>query len=397
MAQKDSFLLGKGRRPVLFRQFLSLLLTVFISQLLFQWFQNDLDMSLVFRFTFIWHTEKFLISLLVLLVPALWLWAISGSVLMTQVLYLLTSTVIGFVTFEKMNQRAEPLYPADFNMLSQIGFLLEMLTLGRLILILALLIVGISLFIWLWKKERERKRVKLTKQIRIAMFLLSSLGMIYLSNFQAEGHLVKKAYDRTAHWIPYSQKMNYYNNGFVAGFLYNLPSSAMAKPEGYSRAKMNALIETYREKAAQINNERAYEKLDANIIYIMNESFADPHQLKETNKEWDPIPFSRELGQQYGGGNMLSQGYGGGTANIEFEALTGFSMEPFKSNVTTPFTQFLPETTLPSIVSRLKEDQFTTTAIHPFDTSMYKRRDNYANLGFDAFYYDETMLHTDKI
>ncbi len=397
MRDKDNFLLGKDRRPVLVRQFLSLLLTVFISQLLFQWFQNDLNISLVYRFTFVWHTEKFLISLLILLLPAVWLWAVSGSVLITQVLYLFTSTVIGFITFEKMNQRGEPLYPADFNMISQVGFLLKMLTLGRLILIMTLLILGISLFVWLLKKEKERHRVKLTKRTRILMVILSSLGMFYLSRFQAEGNIVKKAYDRTAHWIPYSQQMNYYNNGFVAGFLYNLSSSAMAKPEGYSRAKMNELLIKYQEKAAEINANRAYEKLDANIVYIMNESFADPHQLDKTNKEWDPIPFSRELAKRHGSGKMLSQGYGGGTANVEFEALTGFSMEPFKANVTTPFTQFLPETKLPSIVSRLKEDQFTATAIHPFDTSMYKRRDNYANLGFDAFYYDETMIHTDKI
>lgn len=95
---------------------------------------------------------------------------------------------------------------------------------------------------------------------------------------------------------------------------------------------------------------------------------------------------------------MLSQGYGGGTANIEFEALTGFSMEPFAPTISTPFTQFLPKAEhFPSVVSRLKEEGHDAAAIHPYDTSMYKRRDNYANLGFDAFYYDETMSNTDRI
>ncbi|UJF15518.1 LTA synthase family protein [Jeotgalibaca sp. MA1X17-3] len=134
------------------------------------------------------------------------------------------------------------------------------------------------------------------------------------------------------------------------------------------------------------------------MIYIMNESFSDPFDLMEMNKNWDPIPFTRMLGETSKSGKMLSQGYGGGTANIEFEALTGLSMEPFSPTITTPFTQFLPkESDFISVVSRLKKDGHVATAIHPFDTSMYKRRDNYANLGFDDFYYNDTMKYTDKI
>ena len=53
---------------------------------------------------------------------------------------------------------------------------------------------------------------------------------------------------------------------------------------------------------------------------------------------------------------MLSQNYGGGTANIEFEALTSFSMELMNAQMTTPYTMMIPKMTeLPSIVSLLKE------------------------------------------
>lgn len=395
MKEKNKFFRGNQQRRLI-NQGLSLIVTVFLSQMLLQWFQNDLNISLVLQFTFQWHTIKFLISLCVLLVPAVWLWSLIGNVKIVNILFLSISMGIGFATFEKMRQRGEPLYPSDLQMLTNPSFLLEMLPPFMLILV----VVGITVFfiglVLVIIKERKEDLPRLKRSTRILLFLLSSFAAFYLSNFSQEGNVVKIAYDQTAYWIPYSQQMNYYNNGFVAGFLYNLPSEPMAEPDGYGSEGLTQLMEKYQEKAQKINESRQNKKLEANIIFVMNESFADPFDLKETSKKWDPIPFARKLAAESWSGRMLSQGYGGGTANIEFEALTGFSMEPFSANITTPFTQFLPKDPLiPSVVSRLKEEGYATTAIHPYNTSMYKRRENYGNLGFDTFYYDEIMTNTD--
>ncbi|MFU1814703.1 sulfatase-like hydrolase/transferase, partial [Enterococcus faecium] len=54
-------------------------------------------------------------------------------------------------------------------------------------------------------------------------------------------------------------------------------------------------------------------------------------------------------------------------------------------------------TELPSIVSLLKEQKYQTTAIHPYNTSMYKRKDVYKILGFDQFINEKTMNYTDKL
>lgn len=334
----------------------------------------------------------------VLMVPALFLWALIGNIVITNALVLILALVFGFATNEKMRQRAEPLYPDDIRMITEIDFLMDMLPPWLFVLFVVGVAIAIGLFIWLCRVELKKKRMMFDKKLRIFMLALTSLGMLYISNFQEDGNVVKKLYDRTAYWIPYSQQMNYYNNGFVAGFLYNFTSSPMWRPDGINQTKMAELIEKYEEKAAEINQERKNEQIEANIIYIMNESFADPHQLQESRKVWDPIPFTRELGEDQWAGKMLSPGYGGGTANIEFEALTGFSMEPFAPNVSTPYTQFLPKSDgLPSVVSRMNAEGHHTTAIHPYDTSMYKRIDNYEVLGFDEFYYDETMRFTEKI
>lgn len=397
LKKAKSFLFTGERKAVLFRQFLSLAAVVFLSQLLLQWFQNELNLELVFRFAFQWHMEKFLISWCVLMVPALFLWSLLGNVKLVNVLYLFTATVLGYITFEKMQQRGEPFYPSDFRMAGEISFLLEMLPPWTLFLLAAGLLLALFLLFYLWKKGRRGLQVIPGKRLRIGMFLFTSLMMLYVSRFQAEDNLIKKAYDRTAYWIPYSQQMNYYNNGFVAGFLYNLSSAPMQSPEGYNEEGLRSMMEKYRQKATEINESRKNRKVAANVIFIMNESFADPFDLKELPKTWDPIPYTRKLAEGSRSGKMLSQGYGGGTANIEFEALTGLSMEPFAANISTPFTQFLPkEENFPSVVSRLKKDGHEATAIHPFDTTMYKRTDNYHNLGFDRFFYNETMKYTKR-
>lgn len=393
---KDS-LLNDRKISAFFLQLLSLIVVVFISQLLLQWFQNQLNFNLVSKFVFDWHTEKFLISWGVLMIPALWLWALIGNIRITNAIYLVTTIIMGYITFEKMNQRGEPFYPSDFRMATDLPFIMEMISPVMLVVIFSGIVAGIFLFVLAFK-HKKRSSNPWNWKWRMSLFLLTSLLMGYVVQFQAEGNVLKKAYDRTAYWIPYSQQMNYYNNGFVAGFLYNFSSSPMQLPKGFSEEGMDFLIEKYQKKADEINQSREKKQVEANVVYIMNESFVDPLDLMEMNKDWDPIPFTRKLGEIGKSGKMLSQGYGGGTANIEFEALTGFSMEPFSPSITTPFTQFLPkESDFISVVSRLKKDGHVATAIHPFDTSMYKRRDNYTNLGFDDFYYNDTMKYTEKI
>lgn len=377
----------------LWGSFVAILLSVFIAQFILQLFQNNLNSRLVVNFIFAWHTEKFLISMGVLLIGALWLWAVTDNAKVVNRIVILASLLLGYITYEKMLKRGEPLYPSDFKMVSELGFIMRMLSPLALII---LIVVTVLAIIWLVFSIRQ-PHLKLGKKRRILLFVMTSLGLFYISQFQVEGNLVKRLYDRTANWIPYSQKMNYYNTGFVAGFLYNLPSAPMDQPDKVTDADLDALVTKYQERADEINKSRSNGHLETNIVYIMNESFSDPLTLGRASAGFDPIPFTRELATQYRSGKMLSQGYGGGTANIEFEALTGFSMEPLNSNISTPYTQFLPKMkTFPSLVTRLKAQGHHTLAIHPFDTSMYKRRDNYDVLGFDAFYYEDTMTYTQR-
>lgn len=398
MTKEKQELQCKGRGRLLLLHFFSLLATVLVVHLYLQWTQNDLDAGLVVNFVFAWHTEKFLISTGVLVTLGLWLWALVGNVRLANALLLLAGGILGMATYEKMLQRNEPVYPSDLKMLTEATFLLEMLN-GRTLAALSLVfILFLAFVLYSLRHAKSKETVKMGWKSRLLLFISTSMALGYAGRFQQEGNLLKQAYDRTAYWIPYSQQMNYYNTGFVAGFLYNLSAAPMEMPADYSQEKIDALKATYQQLADAINSERTAALPETNVIYIMNESFADPLELDGLDLQSDPIPFTRALMDTSYSGELLSQGYGGGTANIEFEALTGLSMEPFAANITTPYTQFLSsQGDFPSVVSRLEEAGFRTTAIHPYNTTMYKRLENYETLGFDSFLYEDTMANTDKL
>lgn len=376
----------------------------FIGNFVLQFFQNQYSFSLAVKFAFQWHTEMFLIGVLLLFTIYLWITAISGSSWLSTLILTVGVIVTGITTQQKMTLRGEPLYPSDFTMIKELPFLIQMINRKLLLVISIFLISAIILSIYFFIKHKKKsksftdsKHQKMNWFVRGATIIVTSAILFYSLGFNQPGNLVKSAYDRHAYWIPYSQQMNYYNNGFIGGFLYNLGVEAMTKPASYSEEQIIKIVQEYKERAVEINQTRLASIKDVNIIYVMNESFSDPTALEGVTVSKDPIPKLRALKATTLSGSILSQGYGGGTANIEFEALTGLSMEPMTASLTTPYTQLVSKMNeLPSVVSYLNQQEHATTAIHPYDTTMYKRNEVYQKLGFTTFLTETTMKFVDK-
>ena len=372
-----------------------------INNAILQLFQNNLDWDLVNKFIFEWHTILFLLGSSVIFIFTLWLYAILGNRYLTVGLTFLISLGLGVATWQKMINRSEPLYPSELSMIKELSFMVSMIE-SKVVLGFLLIVLVVMALAYVFTCLQTRFIIKYNRHksylIRFILFITTSFLLVYIANFNQPGNLLKKAYDPNAYWIPYSQQMNYYNNGFIGGFLFNLKVEAMAEPKGYSKEKIAELTQKYQEIAEEINQNRSGPIKNTNIIYIMNESFSDPLALNGMEIAKDPIPLTRHLMENNRSGSILSQGYGGGTANIEFEALTGFSMEPMNPQLTTPYTQLLAKVpNFPSIVSYLNEQNYQTTAIHPYNTSMYKRQNVYQSLGFQNFINEDTMKNTEKM
>lgn len=367
---------------------------IIFSNLFLQWCQNNLSISLALKFAFSWHTEKFILACLVLALVYGFFASIAGSLRIGGVFYSVGIGILGYANYMKMSYRQEPIYPDDLKMVTQFTLLRTMIGNGAFLLAMLLAIAAIVAVGWSIYRSRKLKR---RQQIfRGIVLILCSLGLVYVSHFNESTNLLRKAYNRTALWIPYSQKMNYYNTGFIGGFLYNLRVDAMEKPAGYSKEAVEEIAAKYSALAADTNKTRDSEA--PNIVYVMSESFSDPSHLKGITITGNPLEDYYQVADQTISGKMLSQNYGGGTANIEFEALTSFSMGLMNPQMTTPYTMLVPKLTqLPSLVSFLTQDGYGATAIHPYDTSMYKRKDVYDVMGFDSFLDQDTMTYTDKI
>ncbi|MBP1047593.1 LTA synthase family protein [Enterococcus sp. BWM-S5] len=373
---------------------LFLIILVIFSNLYLQWCQNNLSVDLARNFAFSWHTEKFFLGCLVLAVFLLFLVTLSGSIAIGSLMYAIIIGVLGFADYQKMFYRTEPIYPDDLKMITEFGLLREMVGTGPFILVIVIALAGIGAFGYaLYRSIFKPKK----QQIIRGVLLVCSIGLLfYISDFNNPNNLLRKAYNKTALWIPYSQKMNYYNTGFIGGFLYNLKVVAMEEPADYSKERIEEITAEYTELADEKNKEADQEQ--PNIIFVMSESFSNPLALKGVTADKNPLEDYQKIAEETYSGQMLSQNYGGGTANIEFEALTSMSMELFNAQMTTPYTMLLPKLEeVPSIVSMLKAEDYQATAIHPYNTSMYKRKDVYELLGFDEFLYEDTMTHTDKI
>ncbi|ENZ7247197.1 LTA synthase family protein [Enterococcus hirae] len=373
---------------------ISIVFVVGLSNLYLQWCQNDLSFDLAVKFAFSWHTEKFLLACLVLLMIFLFLVAVLGSFLFGTFFYLVGIGILGYANYLKMTYRKEPIYPDDLKMIKEFGLLKDMTGTTSFYLLAGMILLVVAG--GCWAIYRSFKKDKKFQAIRVITLFTTIFALIYISHFNNPNNLLRKAYNKTALWIPYSQKMNYYNTGFIGGFLYNLKIDPMEKPKGYSEEKIKEITSHY-QKLADEKNKTASEE-QPNIIYVMSESFSDPSRLNGVEITGDPLADYYAVADQTYSGQMLSQNYGGGTANIEFEALTGFSMGLFNAQLTTPYTMLVPKMNqLPSIVSTLKDQNYHTTAIHPYNTSMYKRKDVYEVLGFDEFISENTMTYTDTI
>ncbi len=135
-----------------------------------------------------------------------------------------------------------------------------------------------------------------------------------------------------------------------------------------------------------------------NVVFVLSEAFTDPTSLRGLEFEEDPIPFTRDVMSRTTSGAMLAQLYGGGTANMEFEALTGQSLSQFQPQMNAPYQQLLPRyASYPSVVGYFKRLGHKAVAVHPYMTTMYQRDRVYPKLGFDEFVYDETMDSTERL
>ena len=173
-------------------------------------------------------------------------------------------------------------------------------------------------------------------------------------------------------------------NGTAVSFARLLNPKVMDKPAGYSEKTMKQIASRYAHNAQELNVHRSARLKDSTVIYILSESFSDPSRVPGLKVSKDVMPFVRELKSKTTSGLMLSSGYGGGTANLEYMALTGLSMSNFAPSLSSPYQQLVPTQKWSASVNQLWGEQ-ASLAFHPYQSNMYSRNMVYKRFGFSQF------------
>ena len=186
----------------------------------------------------------------------------------------------------------------------------------------------------------------------------------------------------------YTQQWKTQANGFVLNFMTALRNSFVSAPEGYSAEAAQEIAD----RMAEVTVETPELEPPTNLIVIMNESLADM-QASFPNLELsdDPLSFYHSLTENTVKGTMISPVTGGGTANVEFEFLTGGSLE-FLPASTVAYQLYFYDG-LPSLVSQAKSLDYTAAAFHPYLSSGWNRTSVYQWLGFDQQLYQEDVVN----
>ncbi|HEV2504209.1 MAG TPA: LTA synthase family protein [Mesorhizobium sp.] len=285
---------------------------------------------------------------------------------------------LAFVGHQKSRYLGDPLYPTDFLYVRQIVELLPLLVRERpwMGAALAIGIVGtLALVMMLWRMWRRRapalrykaRLARLVVAIPLLAFFVSIMDYATFSWTRDRLQIIPMMWD---------QKENYNSNGFALAFALNVPMAHVGAPAGYSD---KAIATIARPEATTTVPE---DKPD--IIMVMSESFWDPTILPGVSIKPDPLAAVRQLRS----GSMLSPEFGGMTANVEFEALTGFS-NAFLPAGSIPYQQYV-RAPVPSLATFLKSEGYSARAFHPGTNWFWNRTAVYADFGFDDFQSEET-------
>ncbi|MCP3103689.1 LTA synthase family protein [Myxococcus sp. K15C18031901] len=174
----------------------------------------------------------------------------------------------------------------------------------------------------------------------------------------------------------WDQRSNYRVNGLTLMMLWNWEGLRLDPGAAYSEERVYAAL------GSSPGVIPSAPPAPVDVVILMAESLWDPTRLGVPLSA-DPLPFFRSLLSSHSSGALISPGFGGGTANSEFELLTGMSSS-FVPQGAFPYQHYLlrPVDALPSLFRRAG---YRTVAIHPFHAFYWSRDLVYPLLGFDAF------------
>ena len=285
---------------------------------------------------------------------------------------------IGIANGVILTQRITPFTMKDLsNLTDGMSLLTNYFTKIQIVGVFAGVIILTLAFVILWIKGPKKKgKVNHKRNITVAILVVAltfgaTAGLIkvgVLSTFF--GNL---GYAYSDYGVPYCFINTWLNTG-------------INKPRNYSEEAVKNLFDKseLNEDGTMTPVKKDVDENYPNIIFLQLESFVDPNLFNHIELSENPVPFFQSLVKNYSSGDLKVPACGAGTANTEFEVMTGISVKFFGPGEY-PFKSVLKEQAAESAAQDLKYMGFATHAIHNHRALFYNRNQVFDNIGYDSF------------
>lgn len=298
--------------------------------------------------------------------------------------------LLSLANYLKETMRSEPLLLSDFVWLRQLGLVTTFVDSSLVWLIVLLLLVLVIAYHYLHKRLAVVPLFSWSQRFLGGLFVLISTVTLVYSNANSFSPLPSLAkLDKTLNinWLGLSSNARYKSLTYV--WTKQLTTPIMEKPSQYNRAKIEEIAQKYSRLAKSINKDRTEAIEQQTIIYVLSESLANPNRLEGIDLSINVLANIDAIKEETTSGLMTSDGYGGGTANMEFQSLTGLPSYNFSSSVSVLYTEVVPKLKVFPAISDFYQNQ-NKLVIHPENRLNYSRHLVYQQLGFDQLIFSNS-------
>ena len=321
-----------------------------------------------------------LLNLLPILTVLVLLWAATNNPFLAASLTSIIFHLMSLVNRIKIEARYDPFLPSDFTLLGE-----AMTATGEykldlhvpIIIGIVLFALALGFFAWKCRFEKPKALVRIVAAVLVPALLVGGLFTLYPDK-NVYSKLCRKAEGVSEYNVP----TVFDGLGFPYCFLHNINLYPVYRPESYSVREARAWAEQPATNDTQPK---------VNVIFVQAEAFSDI--MRDEAFGWDfaenPLLLYDLVadGPQAISGHIIVSNYGAGTANTEFDIVTGMPTTMIAEGNTSAFRVVHRKT--PSLERVLMAHGYEDYFMHPGKRWFYNRLNVYDYFGFTRQMYDD--------
>lgn len=323
---------------------------------------------------------------------------------------------LGITNFILLGFRTTPLTAIDFHIFDSVFGIVHVYLNDFQLALISVVVLIVAIFVIYAFKKLPKSPL----QIKNSFFTLCCTIVLLLgtSNLAVKAHAVTSDYGNLG--------QAFLDYGFAYCFTLSTIDRGISEPKEYSEENIEVVLDTIESNSSGFEEDEASpveevvetpveikpveptpvelanqnkntlpnndisnlnkieEKIHPNIIFVQLESFIDVKRINKYTYSQDPVPYFTQLKNEFSSGYLTVPSIGAGTANTEFEIISGMSLDFFGAGEY-PYKTILKETTTESICYDLDELGYHSLAMHNNTGTFYSRNKVFPNLGFDNF------------